>query len=286
MSKLLKKIAAVFAVLALVGPAVASASVTPTNMLVNGDVHGSAASGDVVNLAVQFTNTGASTVQSVWVEIPGSGFPGECVDVLDENQVGSHTVNVNVNTLGTTEGQWTVTFHPYGFNRVTTGSQPTDTDCTNSQGSTKSFANQLKITNPVSTGDTANNTGNGGVNGNGNNNGGTGVNNGNDNNTGSGNSTSTPPAWFTAWLASWNASHPSTPSNTALCVAFKANLLSSSPNMRTPNNAVLQGFLIGALRSATNPTPIPALAQGASFGFYGPQTAAAVSLFQSTYNCQ
>jgi len=135
-------------------------------MLVNNDVHGTAASGEVVNLSVQFANSGVSTFQSAWIEIPGSGFPGECIDMLDENQVGTHTTNGNVNTLGTTEGDWEVDITPYGYNRVTTGSQPTDTTCLSAHqsGVMKKFPSQLKITNPISTGNTSNNTGNGGVN--------------------------------------------------------------------------------------------------------------------------
>lgn len=270
---------------AIVGPALlatsAFASVTQTNMLVNGDVHGSAASGDVVNLSVQFTNTGVSTYQSAWVEIPGSGFPGECVDILDENQIGTHTVNVNVNTLGTTEGQWPVSIRPFGINRVTTGSQPTDTDCTNPQGAAKLFGNQLKITNPISVGDTANNTGNGGVNGNGNGTGGTGVNNGNNGSNGTGStgntSSTTPPAWFTQWLASHNLGG----SDSSLCSLFKSDLSRAVQGTRTTWNAVLQGFLIGAGES------IPALDDPrVPFGFFGPQTLAATIHFQNVHGCQ
>src|SRR5882672_9898071 len=94
-------------------PIAASASVVQTNMLVNNDVHGTAASGEVVNLSVQFANSGVSTFQSAWIEIPGSGFPGECIDMLEENQVDTHTTNGNVNTLGTTEGDWEVDITPY-----------------------------------------------------------------------------------------------------------------------------------------------------------------------------
>lgn len=260
-------------------PTMAFASVTPTNMLVNGDVHGSAASGDVVNLSVQFINTGVSTFQSGWVEIPGSGFPGECVDFLDENQVGAHTVNLNVNTLGTTEGQWTVSIRPFGINRVTTGSQPTDTDCTNPQGSAHLFPNQLKITNPISTGDTANNTGNGGVNGNGNGTNGVGVNNGNGTNSAT-NATTTPPAWFTAWLATQNQGN--TTENTLMCSLFKTNLTRTVQGTRTPWNAVLQGFLLGAQES------IPSLVEPvkAPFGFFGNETSQAVAHFQLVHKCQ
>lgn len=289
---------------AILGPALlassAFASVTQTNMLVNGDVHGSAASGDVVNLSVQFTNTGVSTYQSAWVEIPGSGFPGECVDILDENQIGTHTVNINVNTLGTTEGQWTVNLRPFGINRVTTGSQPTDTDCTNPQGSTKSFPNQLKITNPISTGPTANNSGNGGVNGNGNNSGGTGTNNGNDGNgsTGGSGGSSDIPGWFNLYLqaqcvatgGTWanNAcTHPAPPMPTVnpKCTAIQP-YLGAAPYQYSTLGAQLQNVL-----TLDNPHSIPALdvtlhPNGTvPTGFFGIQTHAALSTYMSQYHC-
>ncbi len=276
------------AVAAFALPVAASASITQTNMLVNGDVHGSAPSGEVVNLAVQFVSTGVSTYQSAWVEIPGSGFPGECVDMLDENQVGPHTVNINVNTLGTTEGDWSVNIKPYGINRVTTGSQPTDTDCTNSQGSNKEFKSQLKITNPISTGPTSNNTGNGGVNGGSNNTGGTGVNNGNDGNTGgtgSSNASSTNAllVQLIAQITLLNASLTDNPGGTHSCaeLAPYAGLGWGSGGISHPGEVLqvkqLQQFLINNGYAGVitfGPT-----------GFFGDQTTRALLLYKQAHNC-
>lgn len=286
--------------IAFLTPVAASASVTQNFMLVNGDVHGSAASGDIVNISLQETNTGLSTVQSVKVEIPGSGFPSECVDVLDENQIGAHTIAVLVNTLGTTEGQWPVILTPYGFNRVTTGSQPTDTDCTNSSGTSHTFNNQLKITNPISTGPTANNTGNGGVNGNGNNSGGTGTNNGNDGNGsvgGSGNSSGVP-TWacqafpyltlcggngIPPWMAS-STSHMPPPSTTDAQVC--ANLVSLSTGLYQGSGGIHNPSQIGAVQALQ----IFLMANGGtigygSTGYYGPQTAGAVGTVKLVHHC-
>lgn len=288
MNKLIKFAGAAALTVGLALPSLASASVTPNTMLVNGDVHGSAASGDVVNLAIQFTNTGLSTVQSVKVEIPGSGFPFECVDVLDENQIGAHTVNVNINTLGTTEGQWPVVVTPYGFNRVTTGSQPTDTDCTNSSGSAHTFNNQLKITNPVSTGDTANNTGNGGVNGNGNNSGGNGVNNGNSGNGstgGSGNASSTNAllVQLIAQITLLNATLTQNPGGTHACaeLAAYAGLGWGSGGIMHPGEVLqvkqLQQFLI-------NNGYASVITYGPT-GFFGNQTTEALLKYKQAHNC-
>lgn len=279
----------------------AFASVTPTNMLVNGDVHGSAPSGDVVNISVQEINTGVSTVQSYWVEIPGSGFPGECVDVLDENQVGAHTSNVNVNTLGTTEGDWTVSLRPYGFNRVTTGSQPTDVDCTNPQGAAHLFPNQLHITNPISTGNTSNNTGNGGVNGNGNGSGGTGVNNGNGN--GGGSSDASVPAWFKLYLkASCTANGGTFEDTTLVCTSkvvtpppptgndIKCSMIAPYRNAPSYQYSTMGQQLQNVLM-LDDPHSIPLLDASihqsgtVPLGYFGIQTHGALNMFDSKYGC-
>lgn len=78
------------------------------------------------------------------------------------------------------------------------------------------------------------------------------------------------------------AAHPTPvpPTTSSACTAINTKLASALPGVRTDGNARLQGFLLSEGAS------IPALSAGASFGFYGNQTAAAVSWFKATNNCQ
>lgn len=74
---------------------------------------------------------------------------------------------------------------------------------------------------------------------------------------------------------------PVTPAPTvsAACTAYAQANAGTMMNVKNDANVRLQGFLLsqGAV--------IPALAAGASFGFYGPQTQSAVSWFQNGNHC-
>lgn len=66
----------------------------------------------------------------------------------------------------------------------------------------------------------------------------------------------------------------------AVCVAYAQANAGTMPNVYNSSNIALQGFLLSQHMS------IPALAAGASFGFYGNQTTAAVGAFQAINHCQ
>ena len=73
---------------------------------------------------------------------------------------------------------------------------------------------------------------------------------------------------------------PTTPPSTnAKCTALAEKSVGTAYGVRNSANVVLQGFLLGEGQS------IPALAAGASFGFYGSQTQAAVSNYKAVNGC-
>lgn len=72
---------------------------------------------------------------------------------------------------------------------------------------------------------------------------------------------------------------PPAPVVSAKCVALAAHSSGAAYGVKNQNNVMLQGYLLGEGMS------IPALAAGASFGFWGPQTQAALSLYKSANGC-
>ena len=64
------------------------------------------------------------------------------------------------------------------------------------------------------------------------------------------------------------------------CAVLAQKIAGSVQGVSHPGNVVLQGYLLG---EGAN---IPALAAGASFGFFGPQTMAAVAQFKTVNSCQ
>lgn len=76
--------------------------------------------------------------------------------------------------------------------------------------------------------------------------------------------------------------HPATPvpTTSAICTAFAQANVGTQANVYSSANQALQGFLLSQHMS------IPALTSGgASFGFYGNQTTAAVGVFNSMNHC-
>jgi len=84
-----------------------------------------------------------------------------------------------------------------------------------------------------------------------------------------------------AVVANWGKNPPTTPAPTtnAKCTALANKSVGTVLNGRSSANVVLQGFLLSEGMS------IPALAEGASFGFYGPQTQAAVGTYKAMNQC-
>ena len=73
--------------------------------------------------------------------------------------------------------------------------------------------------------------------------------------------------------------NPTTPVASTKCAALATKSAGTQMNVYSQPNTVLQGYLLSEGAS------IPALTAGASFGYYGPQTAAAVSWFKSVNSC-
>lgn len=75
-------------------------------------------------------------------------------------------------------------------------------------------------------------------------------------------------------------SAPAPTTTSEVCKAYAQANAGTQPNVNSDANVRLQGFLLSQGAS------IPALKAGASFGFYGNQTTAAVGWFNSLNHCQ
>lgn len=76
-----------------------------------------------------------------------------------------------------------------------------------------------------------------------------------------------------------STSTPTPTPSSAICSMFAQANAGTMPNVYSPANSALQGFLISQHMS------IPALTAGASWGFYGNQTTTAVGIFNSINHC-
>lgn len=89
------------------------------------------------------------------------------------------------------------------------------------------------------------------------------------------------PSWLKALLAALGVggSNPPTPAPSTKCAAVNAKLVGTVDNTYNQANVQLQGYLLSEGMS------IPALAAGASFGYKGPQTNAALAQFKAQNQC-
>lgn len=85
--------------------------------------------------------------------------------------------------------------------------------------------------------------------------------------------------FLAAIKAAMTPATPPVPAVSAACVAYAQANAGTQYGVRNDANVALQGFLLSQHAS------IPALAAGASFGFFGSQTQAAVSWFQGANHC-
>lgn len=106
------------------------------------------------------------------------------------------------------------------------------------------------------------------------------VGNDDDNNTGS-NDDDTVDAIMKAICAKFPSFCATTPvpSTSPKCETLKTKLLGTMDNVYNQANVMLQGYLLGEGQS------IPALAAGASFGYKGPQTNAALANYKAMNQC-
>lgn len=81
-----------------------------------------------------------------------------------------------------------------------------------------------------------------------------------------------------AWIQA-QMSGGSTPTPSSACAELQDKLLGTQDNVYNNANVMLQGFLLSEGMS------IPALAAGASFGYKGPQTNAALQSWKASHQC-
>lgn len=86
-------------------------------------------------------------------------------------------------------------------------------------------------------------------------------------------------AKFMAWISGSGSTTPA-PTVNPKCAALSAKMSAGMYGTVVPGNVVLQGYLLSEGAS------IPALAAGASFGFWGPQTQNAINVLKASNSCQ
>ncbi len=229
------------------GALTASAAANLTFLTVDGGTNATVTEGSTVEAKATFDITTSTDVESISWELVGSGLPKTCVDVADRIADGTFTASFDVDTKGASEGTWDVRISTYGDDGADVSNLCENTDLSDTQ----LFTDRITVTDTVD-----------------------------DNQTGS-HSSDGVPAWFKAFLDKFfptTGSNP-TPSTSAVCVAYNQANMGTMPNSYSPSNVKLQGFLLSQGAS------IPALEQGAAFGFYGNQTTAAVGWFNSLNHC-
>lgn len=246
-------------------PAMAFASVSVNNILFdNGAGNITASSGSQVNVQLYVNTSGTNDVESVFVKFPNAGGAaqqGTCYDVAD--QIGESPVNGWVFnfpiTVPVNAGIWDITVATHGTN-----GDAADNTCTTAADTTQTFNGRVTVTADNSSGTPTGNSG------------------GSNSNTGSTGSLAALQALVAQLAAQVQAIlHPTTPTPTTsgVCTQYAQANSGTQPNVYSDANVRLQGFLLSQGAS------IPALKAGASFGFYGNQTTAAVGWFNSTNHC-
>ncbi len=258
---------AAFAVL----PTMAFASTSITNLTFDGApniINGTAGQSNDALLTVSLSNNNDS-VDSVSYEFPGTSLPFQCVAVNPADiQAGQYSIDLN-NTDGSNPGfilpmnagLWPVKVKTYGAHWPAV-----DTNCSGTPNDTKTFNSVVSVNNV------------------------TNVVTSNSNSTGVSTSNSTESALQTlvnSLTAEVNALlHPTTTpaivttsSTSGTCAQLAGAMIGTQMGVYNNANQVLQGFLLFQHES------IPALAAGASFGYFGPQTQAALTSFKAQYGC-
>lgn len=236
---------AVAASLLIAAPAFAS---TFTNVqFQNGDVAIQGAGGSTVQATFRVVVPANEVVEKIQTDVIGDNLGPICTDVGD-------------GTLGLQEGTHDVTLSiklPPNTGTYTLAVQGSGiygafrtVDCTNNIVGSASFSSALKVVDSSTSGSVGNVP--------------VGI-------------PSDVWAKFLAWV-SGTATTP-TPATSAVCTAYAQANAGTQSNVYSDANVRLQGFLLSQGAS------IPALKAGASFGFYGNQTTAAVGWFNSTNHC-
>lgn len=256
---MIKKIVGIAGALAMLVPVAAFASGNLTFLTLDGATNSTVSEGSSVTAKVTYDITSSTDVESFSWELVGSGLPQTCVDTPDRIADGTFTASFDIDTTGASEGTWDVRIRAYGDDGADVSNLCETTDQVDSQ----SFTDRLTVTD--STSDNQSGGGNG--------------NTGNANQVGS-------IAWFQAQIAAIAAQiaalkNPPTPApSTGACAELASAMVGAQMGVYNSANISFQGFLLFKHQQ------IPALAAGASFGFWGPQTQAALTAFKTQNSCQ
>lgn len=262
---MIKKVIGVASALAFMLPVAAMASTNITFLTLNGGSNATLPAGDSADGKLTFNLTGTSENESLSWELVDNGgnnvgIPPTCIDINDHIVAGTYTAAFPVDTVGGTEGTFGMKVRMYG-----TAGTGADNNCGGVVNDTMTFNNVLTLTSGQATGDTANNTGHG---------------TGNSGSSGNNSALSAIMTALQAIIAKLTAAPVTPPASTGVCAAYSQAVAGTVPNVYNDANVRLQGFLLSQGAS------IPALKAGASFGFFGNQTTAAVGWFNSLNHCQ
>lgn len=248
----MKKLIGTIAAMGLLLPVAAFASINVDNILFSGSGSVTVAADATVNADVYVTNDSANDVESLFIKVPNSGGATEqgiCYDVAD--QVGTSPVNgwvIPVNLkVPHNNGTWDVVVSTHGTN-----GDAADNICSTSADDTSTFTGRVTVTG-----------------------GGTPSSGG----TGTTSQWDTILASLQAILLKLTPTTPTPPASSTKCTALQSKMLGTQMNVYNQANVQLQGFLLSEGQS------IPALTAGASFGYFGPQTASALTSFKAMNQC-
>lgn len=226
----------------------------------NGTGNTTVSSGDQMNVNLYVTSAGTD-VESVFVKFPGAGGiaeQGVCYDITPDqtgtSPVGGWVINFPV-TAPVNSGTWPISFATYGIS-----GDGADNTCSGAVGfGPTSFTGRVTVIASNSSGIQTQNSGG----------------------TMASNSVLQSLTNLVAQLTAQvqGLLHPAATAPSTACASYTQANSGTQMGVYSDANVRLQGFLLSQGAS------IPALKAGASFGFYGPQTASAVSWFNGMNNC-
>ncbi len=268
------KFLGVVTALAFALPMAASASTNIQNLTFDGAANVTGNTSDSVPARLSVNLTGDSDIESVGYDYTGDGLDRVCVNVKDQLQTGYRVFDLkdlNGNdgfTLPANTGNWDVVVTTFGIDGA-----GANQDCQGSPTDSMPFNDRITV---IDGGDVNPTDGSGGNNG-----------------TGGSSEELTLLQKLIAQASCvlggnvWNGSSctphatttPPVPTTSSVCGQLAQALVGTQDNVYNSANIALQGFLLFQKQS------IPALAAGASFGYKGPQTNAALASFKMQNSC-
>lgn len=249
--KINKILATSVATIAMLGVAAVASAASFTNVqFQNGDVTISGTGGSTVNATFRVVVPAGEVVENIQTDVLGDNLAPVCTSVGGDKglEEGIHSDVTLPVKLPPNTGTYTLEVRSAGiFGGVRSIS------CADGVVSTNSFGSALRVVSD-------------------------GSNTGSSNSGVGGMSFADLVAALKVALGIGSAPAPTTTSE--VCKAYAQANAGAQPNVNSDANVRLQGFLLSQGAS------IPALKAGASFGFYGNQTTAAVGWFNSLNHCQ